>query len=164
MGNNFNTRIEGSRIRHVMGPASIKMYDKHVLADRIETTINDLSFLKHYRPVEHRDGSQSPKMAPMKKGIYSLGALSKLMRAANHRYLLFISDIDDPSAGLKTLSKISKSVTENNLLKKDSTCLTPMTLNCLRPLAVANSIPVVFKIKICDKNWLINQVRRFTGC
>jgi len=114
VGNNFNTRIEGTRIRHVMGPASIKMYDKHALALRIETTINDLSFFKHYRPVEHRDGSQSPKMAPMKKGIYSLNALSKLMRAANRRYLQFISDIDDPSAGLKTLSKISKSVTENN--------------------------------------------------
>ena len=114
LGNNFNTRIEGTRIKHVMGPASIKMYDKHGLALRIETTINDLSFFKHYRPVEHRDGSQSPKMAPMKKGLYSLGALAKLMRAANHRYLQFISDIDDPSQGLKSLSKISKSVTESN--------------------------------------------------
>ena len=36
------------------------------------------------------------------------------MRAANRRYLAFISDIDDPSAGLKVLRKISKSVTENN--------------------------------------------------
>ena len=114
MGNNFNTRIEGTRIRHIMGPASIKMYDKHGLALRIETTINDLSFFKHYRRVEHRDGSQSQKLAPMKKGIYSLSALAALMHAANRRYLHFISDIDDPGAGLKTLKKISKSVTENN--------------------------------------------------
>lgn len=114
MGNNFSTRIEGTRIRHIMGPASIKMYDKHGLALRIETTVNDLSFFKHYRRVEHRDGSQSQKLAPMKKGIYSLSALAGLMRAANRRYLQFISDIDDPSAGLKTLKKISKSVTENN--------------------------------------------------
>jgi hypothetical protein len=28
MGNNFNTRIEGTRIKHSMGPVSIKMYDK----------------------------------------------------------------------------------------------------------------------------------------
>lgn len=114
MGNQFNTRIQGTRIRHVMGPASIKMYDKHGLALRIETTINDVSFFKHYRTVEHRDGSRSLKMAAMKKGIYSLGVLSELMRAANRRYLAFISDIDDPSAGLKVLRKISKSVTENN--------------------------------------------------
>jgi hypothetical protein len=28
MGNRFNTRIEGTRIKHTMGPVSIKMYDK----------------------------------------------------------------------------------------------------------------------------------------
>ncbi len=31
MGNNFNTRIEGTRIKHTMGKASIKMYDKFSL-------------------------------------------------------------------------------------------------------------------------------------
>jgi len=28
LGNDFSTRITGTRIRHHMGPASIKMYDK----------------------------------------------------------------------------------------------------------------------------------------
>ena len=28
IGNRFNTRIEGTRIKHTMGPVSIKMYDK----------------------------------------------------------------------------------------------------------------------------------------
>ena len=32
LGNDFNTRIEGTRIKHHMGPASIKMYDKFGLA------------------------------------------------------------------------------------------------------------------------------------
>jgi len=27
LGNDFNTRIQGTRIKHHMGPASIKMYD-----------------------------------------------------------------------------------------------------------------------------------------
>ena len=97
-----------------MGPASIKMYDKHGLALRIESTINDVSFFKHYRKVEHRDGTKSLKMASMKKGIYSLTPLAKLLSAANRRYLEFISDIDDNSVGLKILNKISKSVKENN--------------------------------------------------
>ena len=114
IGNNFSTRIEGTRIRHCMGPASIKMYDKHGLALRIESTINDVSFFKHYRKVEHRDGTKSLKMASMKKGIYSLTPLAKLLFAANRRYLEFISDIDDNSVGLKILNKISKSVKENN--------------------------------------------------
>ncbi len=53
MGNNFNTRIEGTRIRHTMGQVSIKMYDKFALVLRIETTVNNVSFFKHYREVEH---------------------------------------------------------------------------------------------------------------
>ena len=110
MGNNFNTRIEGTRIKHSMGPVSIKMYDKFGLILRIETTVNDVSFFKHYRMVEHRDGSQSKKLAQMKKGIYSLPALSKLLVAANRRYIEFISAIDDPSAGTKKLDKISRTV------------------------------------------------------
>jgi hypothetical protein len=32
----FNTRIEGTRIKHSMGPVSIKMYDKFRLILRIE--------------------------------------------------------------------------------------------------------------------------------
>jgi hypothetical protein len=114
MGNNFNTRIEGTRIRHSMGPVAIKMYDKFALALRIESTVNDVSFFQHYRTVEHRDGTCQKKWAAMKKGIYSLTALSKLLAAANHRYLEFISSFDDISSGIKLLKKISKTVVENN--------------------------------------------------
>ena len=57
MGNRFNIRIEGTRIKHTMGPVSLKLYDKFGLILRIETTVNDLTFFKHYREVEHRDGT-----------------------------------------------------------------------------------------------------------
>jgi hypothetical protein len=59
MGNRFNTRIEGTRIKHTMGPVSIKMYDKFHLILRIETTVVNVSFFKHYREVEHQDGTSS---------------------------------------------------------------------------------------------------------
>jgi hypothetical protein len=114
MGNNFNTRIEGTRIKHTMGQVAIKMYDKLGLVLRIETTANNVSFFKHYRQVEHRDGTRSLKLAAMKKSIYSLSPLTKLLCAANGRYLEFISDIDDPSLGIKILNKISKTIIENN--------------------------------------------------
>jgi hypothetical protein len=114
MGNNFNTRIEGTRIKHSMGPVSIKMYDKFALALRIESTVNDVSFFKHYRTVEHRDGTQQKKWAAMKKGIYSLSALSELLMAANRRYLQFISTFEDISSGIKLLKKLSTTVVENN--------------------------------------------------
>jgi len=114
MGNSFHTRIEGTRIKHHMGPASIKMYDKFGLILRIETTTNDVSFFKHYRKVEHRDGTRITTWAAMKKGIYSLGPLRELLAAANRRYLEFISAIDDPSAGIRYLNKICKTVIDND--------------------------------------------------
>lgn len=112
IGNNFSTRIKGSRVKHSMGPASIKMYDKFGLILRIETTTNDVSFFKHYRKVEHRDGTESRQLAPFKKGIYSLPALQGILHASNKRYLQHISDIDDDTAGIKKLDRISRTVIE----------------------------------------------------
>jgi hypothetical protein len=114
MGNDFHIRIEGTRIKHHMGPVSIKMYDKFQLILRIETTTNDVSFFKHYREVEHRDGTRVTKWAEMKKCIYSLGPLREVLAAANRRYLEFISAIDDSSSGIRFLNKISRTVFEND--------------------------------------------------
>ncbi|MCE5340904.1 MAG: hypothetical protein LLF92_07230 [Planctomycetaceae bacterium] len=44
MGNNFNTRIEGTCIKHRIGKVAVKMYDKFGLALRVETVTNDVSF------------------------------------------------------------------------------------------------------------------------
>lgn len=108
MGNNFHTRIEGTRLKHHMGKVSIKMYDKHAIILRIEITVNDVSFFKHHRRVDHRDGTWEMKLAPVKKSIYSLPALISLMKDSNRRYLEFISAIDDPTSAIKDLEKISK--------------------------------------------------------
>jgi hypothetical protein len=105
IGNNYNIRIEGSRIKHSMGEVSIKMYDKFSKILRIETTVNNVSFFKHYRTVEHRDGTTSQKMASVKKNIFSLTALIDIMKASNSRYLTFISAIEDNSIGKKKTSK-----------------------------------------------------------
>jgi hypothetical protein len=96
-----------------MGPVSIKMYDKFGLILRIETTTNDLSFFRHYRTVEHRDGTRDLAWTSMKKGLYSLAPLQRVLAAANHRYLEFISALDDPSPGIRALRKISQTVLEN---------------------------------------------------
>ena len=110
MGNRFNIRIEGTRIKHTMGPVSLKLYDKFGLMLRIETTVNDPAFFKHYREVEHRDGSRNIKWAPMQKSIYSLPALRELLAASNRRYLEFLSAIEDPRAGRDKLDKLSQPV------------------------------------------------------
>ncbi len=114
MGNNFNTRIEGTRVKHTMGPVSIKIYDKFGFVLRIECAVNDVSFFKHYRKVGHRDGTESKKQAPLRKWIYSLSPLGGLMLASNLRYLHFISAFDDVSAGIGKLDQISQTVEENS--------------------------------------------------
>jgi hypothetical protein len=114
VGNHFSTRIEGTRIRHCMGPASIKAYDKLGIALRIETTTNDVSFFKHFRDVQTDDGAIVNKIAPMRKSIYSLPDLAAVMRDANYRYLEFLSALDDPSDAAPKLERLSETVSENN--------------------------------------------------
>ena len=116
IGNNYHVRIEGRRIKHSMGKASIKMYDKFAHILRIETTVNDVTFFKHYREVIHRDGSSTQKEASMKKNIYSLKPLREIVSASNNRYLEFISAIDDDTIGHKKLEKATetKKVEERN--------------------------------------------------
>lgn len=70
LGSRFTTRIEGTCIKHRLGKVSVRMYDKFVRVLRIETTTNDVSFFKHHRHVEHRDGSGHRQLAPLKKTIY----------------------------------------------------------------------------------------------
>jgi hypothetical protein len=113
LGNRYNIRLEGCRIKHTMGSVSIKMYDKFQKILRIETTVNDVSFFKHYRTVEHRDGTKSQKLASMKKNIYSLVPLKDELKASNKRYLEFISSFQIQLDGRNRLDKISRSVREN---------------------------------------------------
>jgi predicted transcriptional regulator len=114
MGNNYNVRIEGTRIKHTMGSVSIKMYDKFSKILRIETTCNNITFFKHFREVVHRDGTTSNKMASLKKNIYSLVFLAHNLKAANKRYLDFIAAFDNKETGRKRLERVTESKTENN--------------------------------------------------
>jgi hypothetical protein len=130
MGNRFNKRWLGTRIKHQMGPVSIKMYDKFSFILRIETTVNNVSFFKHYRQVQHRDGTTTTKWAPMKKTIYSLPALQEVLIAANQRYLKLISAVATPEVGVEKLQQLAETKTENNhrykgfnLFSEEDTCL-----------------------------------------
>ena len=130
MGNRFNQRWIGTRLKHQIGPVSIKMYDKFNCILRIETTVNKVAFFKHYRQVQHRDGSTTMRWAPMKKTIHSLPALQAALSAANQRYLKFISSIATPQVGVEKLHKLAETKTENqhrhkgfNLFSEEDTCL-----------------------------------------
>jgi hypothetical protein len=108
IGSQFSTRIEGTCVKHRFGKCSIKMYDKCGIVLRIETTTNDVSFFKHHRRVEHRDRPPSREVAPVKKTIYSLIDLRELLLGCNRRYLAHLSALDDFSAGVRALERLTK--------------------------------------------------------
>ena len=111
----LSTRIEGTCIKHRLGKNSVKMYDKFGRVLRIETTTNDVSFFKHHRKVEHRDGLATREQAAVKKSIYdqrkspwdSLIDLREILPGCNRRYLEFLSALDDFSAGTRCLGKLT---------------------------------------------------------
>ncbi len=108
LGTQFSTRIEGTCIKHRFGSSSIKMYDKFGCVLRIETTTNDVSFFKHHRKMEHRQGPPTRALAPVKKTIYSLIDLREMLLGCNRRYLAHLSALDDFSAGVRALDKLTK--------------------------------------------------------
>lgn len=114
MGSRFTKRWLGTRLKHQMGPVTIKMYDKFNIVLRLETTVNTVSFFPQYRQVQHRDGSTSTRYAPMKKTIYSLPPLAEILQAVNKRYLKFLSDIDTPDAGVKKLQRLTQTCRDDN--------------------------------------------------
>lgn len=104
----FATRIQGTCIKHHFGNCTLKMYDKHGIVLRIEVTANDVSCFKHHRKVEHRQGPPTRQIAPVKKTIYSLLDLREILLGCNRRYLTHLSALDDFSAGVRSLAKLTK--------------------------------------------------------
>jgi hypothetical protein len=107
LGSRLATRIEGTCIKHRLGKVSVKMYDKFGRVLRLETTTNDVSFFKHYRKVEHRDHHETREVAPVKKTIYNLIDLRGILLGCNRRYLEYLSALDDFSAGVRNLDRLT---------------------------------------------------------
>ena len=84
LGNRFDLRIQGTRIKHTLGPVSLKRSDQFGLILRIETTVNDVAFFPHDRQVEHRQGTRVTQWTHMKKSLYSRSPWREALRAATH--------------------------------------------------------------------------------
>jgi hypothetical protein len=134
MGNNFNVRILGTRIKHRMGPVSIKMYDKFALILRIEVTVSDVSFFQHRREVVHLTGEREMKWAKMPKHLYSLGPLRELLAAACQRYLKFISDVATPEVGVQHLNQLTQTQVQDQHCYKGFTLLSEEDASLFRLL------------------------------
>jgi hypothetical protein len=101
-------RHAGLRLKHTLGPASVKLYNKPGGILRLEMTTYDVSFFKHYRQVEHRDGTKENALAAMKKNIYSLRDLAGLMEAAVKRYSQWLASLVEHSAGRAEVARLGR--------------------------------------------------------
>lgn len=129
-----NRRLNCTRLKHTLGWASLKLYDKYQRILRIETTVNKVSEFKHYRPVEHRDGTSEMKYAPMRQTIYSLPPLCALLLAVNRRYLDWLSALDDPTEGQRRLTQVSSSRRAQDRPYRGFNFFLPTDLDLLRAL------------------------------
>jgi hypothetical protein len=114
LGNRFNQRWLGTRLKHQMGPVTLKLYDKFSLLLRIEVTVNDVAFFDQRREIHHRDGTTTVEWSKMRKSIYSLRPLQETLQAVNQRYLKFLSEIDTPHLGVKKLDHLTQTQVEHN--------------------------------------------------
>jgi hypothetical protein len=92
------SRPEGVRIKHRVNANSVKAYDKAYTAARAvlraETTLNNVSDLKVYRPKE--GGPEEEKeWRRLRKGVADLHRRAQVSQAANERYLDALSSVDD---------------------------------------------------------------------
>ena len=139
LGSQFSTRIEGTCIKHRFGDASIKMYDKFGQILRIETTTNDVSFFKHHRKVEHRQGPPTRERAPVKKSIYSLIDLREILFSCIRRYLAHLSALDDFSVGVRALDRLTSRAGSRTKPSRGSTSLILSTTRCCTPCRTRGS-------------------------
>ena len=84
------------------------MYDKFGIVLRIETTTNDVSFLQAPPQGGTSPGPPTRELAPVKKSIYSLIDLREILLGCNRRYLAHLSALDDFSAGVRALDRLTR--------------------------------------------------------
>ena len=106
VNSHLGRRHAGLRLKHSLGPASVKLYNRPGGILRLEVTTYEVSFFKHYRQVVHLDGSKENKLAAMKKNIYSLRDLAELMQAGVKRYSEWLASLVEHSAPRQDISKL----------------------------------------------------------
>ena len=98
-------RPEGWRVKHRMARNSIKVYDKANVV-RVETTINDPT---QFRVLRVKDGRRV--WCPMRKAVANLGRYYQVGRQANERYLDALAAAHDNRAGIATLERHCRPIT-----------------------------------------------------
>ena len=105
---NLRKRHEGVRIKHYHTVNSIKLYDKQGSVLRVETTINDPTQFKVFRPTQGAE-SKEPAWQAMRRGIADLHRRSQVSQKANERYLDALASVDNKTS----LSELTEPLTRH---------------------------------------------------
>jgi hypothetical protein len=87
-------RPEGVRVKHWVGMNSLKLYDKEESVLRPETTLNDATAFKVYRP---KEGGPQDELAwrKLRQGVADLHRRAQVSQACNDRYWAALAKVDD---------------------------------------------------------------------
>lgn len=105
-------RAEGICLKHWVDENSIKMYDKHGVVLRVETTMNNPRRFKVRRRATRR-GQRVAAWLPLRKGVIDLPRRVEITRAANGRYLDALSVVGDPTPSHHLLDPVSRPIVQN---------------------------------------------------
>jgi hypothetical protein len=125
----------GSREHYVDGN-SVKIYDKHGIVLRAETTINNPSGFKVYRTAEGDDAGQ-PAWRPMRKGIADLTRRTEVSQAINDRYLDALASCEDTASLGELTADLCRPVTWNGRRARAIHPWSPHDLGLLRAVGRA---------------------------
>lgn len=113
VSSSFLERAEGVRIKHRAGLNSVKMYDKQGCVLRTETTLNDASVFKVFRPKE--GGPEEEKQwRTLRQGVADLHRRAEVSQACNERYLNAMSVVGNERKLEDCLNELSRPATETN--------------------------------------------------
>ena len=113
ISSSFLERVEQVRIKHRAGLNSVKMYDKQGSVLRVETTINDASPFKVFRPKEG-GAEEDKKWRTMRQGVADLHRRAEVSQGCNERYLKAQATVEDESKLEDCLSGLSRATKETN--------------------------------------------------
>jgi hypothetical protein len=108
----LKVRPEGIRIKHRVDRNSLKMYDKFGRGLRIETTINQPKGFRVFRRPEGAP-DQPKKWRALQRGIAHLDRRAEVSKAANERYLLALSAVDETTPLRELAGKLCQPIRRN---------------------------------------------------
>lgn len=134
-----------TRIKHSVNGNSIKMYNKHGIVLRVETTINRP---KEFRLFEIGRGNGAGKVVPMKKGVADFPKYAKVGLRANQRYLDSLSVIHDTHAVEKMMDTVAKPVHKKGKICRALNLFSPDDQELFK--AVLDAKGYIHGFKSCD--------------